>query len=435
MKKHLISYMKKLIKIFLPFIFSQTAKDTYLVMVANVVGGLTGLIFTILVARHLSVAGFGTFSSLMNLTLILASLVDFGMTQGTVNFIPAIILEKDESKIRHYIGNMLGVVLLASLLVIALLEFLPGKLAIKLGGTDNKTYLLVAGLSVLSLSLYSYFLGVFQAFKKFKLLSLIEIVFSLFRVLILWPLIFLGLTVDKALGTLIIGGLASFLIVLKFWPAKGIKLNFSLTTLKRIFQFSRWLWFVNMIINIYGKLDVLLLTALTSSLVVAKYAAASRLALVFPLAINSLNAVIAPRFASFSNDQANLSYVKKTLLMTLSLAFLFLIWLVIAQPLVIIVYGERYLESIELFRKLVLANIPLLITIPVTNSLIYFFKKPNLITLVSAIQLIVFGSLSWKLIPSFSGQAPIYGFFVANTLGAILIYGFWLKLHWERTHE
>ena len=427
--------MDKLITFFTRLAFSQTAKDTYLVMIANVVSGFSGLVFTILVARFLSVGEFGTFSSLINLSLILASLVDLGMTQGAVNFIPSLIIEKKDEKIRHYIGNMTGVILLAGLIALIGLQLLPGSLVIKLGGTDNRLYLLITGLTVIAVSFYGYFIGVFQAFKKFLPLSLTEIIFTLSRIGFLGLLIFWGLTIDRALATIILGALVSFLIVWRFWPHRGIKFNFSLTTLKKIFKFSRWLWLVNMIINVYGKLDVLFLTALTTNLVVAKYAAATRLALVFPLTVNSLNAVIAPRFASFSDKQANLSYVKKSGILSLALAGGFLLWVVLAQPLVLMVYGWRYIESIGLFRGLVIANIPLLLTIPATNSLIYFFKKPNLITIVSAMQLGVFAVLNGILIPHLSAQAPIYAFLVANLLGLGLIYILWFKWQFLRNER
>ena len=80
---------------------SQTAKDTFLVMIANAANGLTGLALGMLIARHLTVAGFGTFSSLMNLTLILVAIVDLGMAQGVVNFISSFAARKKDQKIQR----------------------------------------------------------------------------------------------------------------------------------------------------------------------------------------------------------------------------------------------------------------------------------------------------------------------------------------------
>ena len=415
--------------------FSQTAKDTYLVMVANVVNGITGLLFTVLVARFLSVAEFGTFSSLLNLTLIVVSLVDLGMTQGVVNFLPPFIDRGQEKKVKHYLGNMVGTVGLLAVAAAVALLLLPANWVIKIAGSDNRIYLLLAGLGIIGASLHLYFLGVFQAFKKFFAWSATEIVLAIVRVVWVAGLVLTGLTIGKALSGLIIGALTSFIMIWRFWPAGKIHLQLSLKTIKKVFRFSRWLWFVNMIISVYGRMDVLLLTAMTSSVIVGQYAAAARLALVFPLAVNSLNAVVAPRFASFPDLDSMLSYTKKALLLVLAVAGGLAMFLVLAKPIISVVYGSRYLSAVPLFQGLVLANLPLIITIPATNSLVYFFKRPQVVTGISFMQLLVMSSLTWGLVPHLVGQAPVLGFTVANGLGLVLMYGFWTRFYLRRRHE
>lgn len=421
--------MRRLFDLGKKLAFSQTAKDTYLVMTANVVNGITGLLFTVLVARFLTVSEFGTFSSLLNLTLIVVSLVDLGMTQGVVNFLPPFLDKGQEAKVKHYLGNMIGVVGVMAISASLILFLMPSGWVVKIAGTSNRIYLGLTTLGIIGLSLHLYILGVFQAYKKFLAWSLTEIALAVARVVSVAVLVLAGLTVGKAVSGLIFGILASFLIIWWFWPAGRVRVQFSLTTLKKIFRFSRWLWFVNMIINVYGKMDVLLLTALTSSVIVGQYAAAARLALVFPLAVNSLNAVVAPRFASFPDVGSMISYVKKAGLLVLGVAGGLAIFLFLAKPIILLVYGSRYLSAVPLFQGLVLANLPLILTIPATNSLVYFFKRPQIVTGISAFQLVVMAVLSWGLIPHLVGQAPVLGFMVANGLGFVLMYGFWLRFY------
>jgi O-antigen/teichoic acid export membrane protein len=427
--------MKRFITLGKKLAFSQTAKDTYLVMTANVVNGITGLLFTVLVARFLTVAEFGTFSSLLNLTLIVVGLADLGMTQGVVNFLPPFLDKGQEAKVKHYLGNMLGTVGLMAVSASLILFVLPGGWVMKIAGTSNRIYLGLAILGITGLSLHLYILGVFQAYKKFLAWSLTEIALAVVRVISVAILVFKGLTVGKAVSGLIFGVLASFLVIWRFWPAGRIHVQFSFATLRKIFRFSRWLWFVNMIINVYGRMDVLLLTALTSSVIVGQYAAAARLALVFPLAVNSLNAVVAPRFASFPDVSSMVSYSKKAGLLVLGIASGLAVFFFLAKPIILVVYGSRYLSAVPLFQGLVLANLPLVLTIPATNGLVYFFKRPQIVTGISAFQLTVMAVLTWVFIPHLIGQAPVLGFTVANGLGLVLMYGFWWRFYLRSKHE
>ena len=414
---------------------SQTAKDTFLVMIANATNGFTGLALGMLIARHLTVAGFGTFSSLMNLTLILVAIVDLGMAQGVVNFVSSFAARKKDQKIQKYLSNMICVVLSLGVIVTILLQLTPGRLIFKLAGTSNRLYLLLAGLAVITFSLYPFFLGVFQTFRKFLARTVIELTFDASRIVFLGLLILTTLTIDKAFLAYVLGALVGFIVIWRFWPTVKVKLGFSLKTFKDIFQFTRWLWLVNMIINVYGKIDVLILTALTSSLIVGQYAAAARLALVFPMAANALNAVVSPRFASFGDKQSATKYIKKTFILTLGVTFALAAFFLIAKPLILTIYGSRYLESVSLFKGLVLANIPFLLALPATNCLVYFSKKPSLITGVSFLQLIVMVVITWILMPSLKAFAPIYGFFAANILGLTLIYLLLFKFHFQKERQ
>lgn len=421
--------MRKIINSGFRLFFTQTARDTFLVMIANAANGLTGLVLAILIARNLTVADFGTFSSLMNLILILIAIVDLGMTQTVVNFVAAFFARKEQEKIGKYIGNMISILLVLGIFILLFLQLLPEAMIAKVSGTDNRFYLFLAGLAVIALSLYPYFLGVFQAFRKFLSRTIIEIIFDCLRLGFLGLMILAGLTLGKSIMVYILGAVLAFILIWRLFPYKKIKFNLSLKILKDIFQFSRWLWLVNMIINVYGKMDVLVLTALTSSFVVGQYAAAARLALVFPMATNALNAVVAPRFASFGEKKVNLSYMKKTLLLSLATATVLMGFAVIAKPMVLFIYGARYTETADLFKWLVLVNFPLFLTIPAANSIVYFFQKPSVITGISLLQLMLMAGLTLYLTPLHRAYAPIYGFAVANLLGAIMVYFFFFRLN------
>lgn len=77
---------------------SQTAKDTYILFVGNIAAAFLGFIFTLIVARALSVEDFGILSAATNLIIIVASFTDLGISSGLVNFASGAFARGDEKK-------------------------------------------------------------------------------------------------------------------------------------------------------------------------------------------------------------------------------------------------------------------------------------------------------------------------------------------------
>ncbi len=82
---------------------SATAKDTYILFVGNLASAFLGFLFTLLIARALSVAEFGIFSAAANLIVIIVSVSDIGISSGLINFVASFWTKGKKNKANQYI--------------------------------------------------------------------------------------------------------------------------------------------------------------------------------------------------------------------------------------------------------------------------------------------------------------------------------------------
>jgi len=90
-----MNFVKNYIKKTKLLIFSATAKDTYILFSGNLLSAFLGFIYTLVVARSLSVSDFGIFSAAVNLVVILTSITDLGISTGAVNFVAEYFHKKE----------------------------------------------------------------------------------------------------------------------------------------------------------------------------------------------------------------------------------------------------------------------------------------------------------------------------------------------------
>jgi len=86
----------------------------------------------------------------------------------------------------------------------------------------------------------------------------------------------------------------------------------------------------------------------------------------------------------------------------------------LALPIISLVYGEKYLESVSVFRYLILAMIPFLFTIISNSALVYAFNQLDYYTKMVAIQTTIIVVVDLLLIPRLGYNAPAIALFTSN---------------------
>lgn len=410
---------------------SSTAKDTYILFGGNLLSAFLGFLFTLFAARGLSIAVFGIFSAINNLVYIISSVSDIGVSAGLVKFVASFNAKGNRKAAREYIKASLIVRLITvaalSILVIVFAPYVTQKfLAI-----DNVSvaYWVVA-LSV-GLLFSAFFPLILQAYKRFTSSVIVDMVFGATRVITLFLLLALGgLTLGKVLGSFMVGmvaaGLAGFLLVgKKFLKSSPKKIVYS-----KLLRFSGWVGVNRVISSISGRLDIQMLAVISGATVTGVYSISSRLALFLVVLTSSFSAVLAPRLSAYEDKEKEKRYIVKATLAIIPMVIGIVVWIAFAEPFILILFGEKYISAVPVFRALAAGMIPFLLTAPSVSAIIYAMKKPVYIGAFSFFQLAAIFLLNLMLIPKYGPLGPTITFGFVHIVLAIYTWVIVIRYYW-----
>jgi O-antigen/teichoic acid export membrane protein len=412
---------------------SATAKDTYILFIGNVISAFLGFLFTLIIARAISVSDFGIFSAANNLIVILTSVADLGISSGIITFV-AEALSKDDKEEAGRLVKSSFIIKTAILVVVAIplvifSSFISKRL---LASSDPKVSLWVAVITVGFIS-GNFFPYVLQAERKFLQAVLIDLVQMIPKVII--PLVFVftgGLTLNRIFLafslSLIPPLLAGFRFIgTGFFNAKTYKKTYS-----KLFKYAGWIGVNRVISAISGRLDIQMLAVMTGATITGLYSIPSRLASFVIVLASSFSAVLAPRFSSFRSREVERKYLIKATLAMLPIIGGVILWILIAEPFMLLLFGTKYLPAVPAFKALTASMIPYLVAIPSTTAIIYGMKKTMYIGAYSFFQLAVIFLLNLILIPKFGVIGPTISYAVVNSILALYSWVIVYRYYWRQ---
>jgi O-antigen/teichoic acid export membrane protein len=186
---------------------------------------------------------------------------------------------------------------------------------------------------------------------------------------------------------------------------------------------------------IAGKLDVLLLVSLSGPTEAGIYALAAKIIAIYPLLSGSFSNVIAPRLSAISQKNELWAFIKKVIAGTFFFISTVFFMIIVAEPFIRILFGEKFSESIPVFRLLLVSMIFFVGSVPSVSVAIYYLKKPWILTVNSVIQVVIVFVGNILTIPIYGRFAPAYVSIVAFGftwfLTSMLSFSY-LKKHHER---
>lgn len=398
---------------------TQTIKDGFLMGLGTFFTALFGFLFTILMARTLSPEKFGIFSALTSLLAIIYSLGDLGVGPAIINLLPR--QPNQEIKIistSFWFQYLVGLVLAVLLWVLAGFShsLIPGSL-------PGHFYLI--GSLVFNYILIGWAQSVLTAKRDFLRISLSQIIDSSLKIGLAYYLYtHSGLSISMALAANALAvSLALFLIFSK--DLIVVPLKFDKKVFQQMFHFSKWIAISRFFSVLNSKIDIIMLNLLSSSFQAGIYAAASRVTLLFAITVSSLGSVVNPRFSKFETKKDFRVYTKKLLYLISGLAVLLLITVLLADKIIILVFGQDFLQSIRVFQYLSLSMVPFLYSIIFTGALLYTFQNSAYYAYLTFLNIFIIFVVNAIGIPQFGVMAPVFGLFLANIvcllLGAIKV--------------
>ena len=382
---------------------TATFKQSQITTIGTFVNGILGAFFYILLARFLGPSDFGLLSvSIVTLTLI-SDISDLGTNTGLIRFVSSSLTENKDKGLK-FLKLSLEIKAFVWLIILALGIYLSPFIADKIFNKVELTQSLrLVMIGVGGALFFSFTTSSLQAFQKYFTWSLVNIITNLLRLVFIILLLLLStLTLTNSLIVYIIFPFFGFSLALFFLPFKNILLaknEFSVSG--EFFKYNIWVALFTLIAAISSRLDTFLNVRLLSNQEVGIYAAANQLVQVVPQLIGALGIVAAPKFAGFQNKNQMLVYFKKFQLMVLGISVLGLLGIPMAFYSIPILYGINYISTIIPFVILLLAMLIFLISIPLHNSIIFYFGKPQIFVWVSIGHLLIISFVGYHMILRF----------------------------------
>lgn len=403
-------------------VLSKTAKDGGIVFLGNAVSSVLGIIFTILAARFLGPAGWGLVAGVGNLIPIIVALADLGLGAAVFQYTAGKWGTNEEDKARRVYGTALAIRVVTVTTVSIFIILFSSWLAKFLFNSQDPALIFLTALGFLGVALLDFQIFSIEAKQKWVLAAVFISLTNVFRVGFLLFLIWAGqANIFSVLvsfsGSSLIAFLASTLFLFNVPRLHAGWQEF----LKKSSSFSAWMGGNKIVSVLASRIDILILIQLAGAHEAGIYGAANRLAMGVPLILGSFATVLAARFASLKNKRETIDFFKKAF----GLSFVIVIGLIggiIITPLIIALLGPEYARSKEVLHWLFVAMIPFALSVPSVNLLIYHFKKPRIITLLSLVQLLTTVTSLYLYVPLLGVFAAVWALGISNILILLVTY-------------
>lgn len=382
---------------------TATFRQSSITFSATVLNGALGALFYMVVARILGPVEFGLFTvSIVILTLI-SDISDIGTSTGLVRFVSQ-NLAINKEKAFKFLKLSLEIKFIAWVISATLIFLFSQTVAVNIFHNTALIFpLKLVAIGAGGALLFSFATSSLQAFQKYFFWSGINIFTNLLRLMLVIIISFVFvLNVNNVLFIYILFPFSGFLITLLFLPFKRIiqsKDEFSLS--KELFKYNIPVAVFSVIAAFSARLDTFLTASLLSPKDVGIYGAATQLTQVVPQLVAALGLVAAPKFSSFQNTDQMLAYLKKFQLLVSALFILGMFSIPLLTFAISIIYGGAYNDAVVPFIFLFIAMLVFLFSVPVHNSVIYYFGRPDVFIWVSAGHLFLIGGMGYFMIKNF----------------------------------
>lgn len=403
---------------------NKTANDSMLVLFGNLVSQTLSLVVAIVVSRILSVADYGVYSILNNISSFVQDMADMGMNSSITRFVAQFRACDDKHKENQIIYYSLKRKSMNTIIVFTIL-ILFAKLISFYWLQDESKYLYVYLIAVTcSFSLFvSAFRSILQGRLEFKKYVISVIVWS-----IVWAglIILMALTNKLTVSSSIMAGAASGAISLVLC-INLVKLNVKdllqskiiESDIKRLFNnFGNWMMLWALFAILQSKLDIFMLAFFTTTEEVSYYDIASKVIKPLLMVVSAYAQVLNPQFASIEKTKIK-KRIKSVSKFIAFISVVIILAIFFVEPAIKLFFGNRYDNSILPAQLLLFAIIFYVWTVPF-NSALYALNKPYIFTLGALLGLIVTAVGDYWMLNKYGAVGAALTYILAQIVGLIL---------------
>lgn len=410
-------------------IFSQTAKNTYAVFFGNVLSAFFSFLFTIFLVRRMSLHEFGYFSALLSLMLLMTELSDIGIGQSLSSFLPP--LEKNPNKLfiflKAAIISQFTIAFIITFLIIFGSKFISNLL---FHTPIFSNFVILTGISIFCSVIATFVIYVLSARKKFTKVSFLTTLGSLLRfVFIILIVFFSSVNLPNSIYAQTSSIVLYMIIALMVLDFPFTQFPINKIDIKKLLYFAYLLGLARIFTGIAYRLDILMLVSLKGGTEAGIYSTAAKVTSLYPMMVGSFLMVIAPRLSLITSKIDLKKYTFKIIIGTLGLITTILIMLIIANPFMLLLFGQKTLPAVPIFRLLLISMVFFVASIPPVALAIFHFKKPYILTVNSIIQLVIVLIGNFLMIPVLGGIGAalslIFAYGLTFVITSLMTFSYW----------
>ncbi len=407
---------------------SQLVKHLTLVFAGNIFAAGLGFIAVLIISRGLSVSDYGLFNIAISVILIAPQLAGLGMGTSMIRFTSSYLSIDKTAEAVAVLRVTLYVRLITSFIIAVIIFNTANFLSSRVFHNIDLTPLLkLTAFGVPVVAIFNYLKSVlftYQSFKKYVLLKLLVDFAKLSTVVVL--ILYLKMIVFYAVAVFTIIPLLG--VLLGFWQIRDkifSKRNPVKNITNRLLSYSKWTFTSIVCRLLFPHIGIFMLANMLSSKDAGIYGLALNLTYIFPILIASLRSVLLPEVSRFKERAQFEKYIKGSLKISLYLVAFIIPFLFLSEKIILLLFGPRYFDSVNIFNWLLLSYISVAIGSTIRTAL-YSMNRPHTVALVDLFRVTTMVSGCYFLIPFLGVLAPAVLSLVINigALGFLILYVF-----------
>ena len=388
------------------------ARNTAFLLVATLFTNLAAFVWNVYLARYLGTAGFGILSTALALTGIFSILADLGI--GT--YITREIA-RNPGGAGELVAAGLGNRIILSCIVFVLILLFP--LTGLYSGTAAAVIVFIAGYMLLG-SFSSFFNSIFQGFQRMEYQTVWNILNSLFILVGVLAVVWLGGSVVQVAVAYLIAAALSLVYSAATFTRRFFTpgLSFSRDMIREAIPFG----ITSVFSLIYFWIDSVMLSLMKGDVSVGLYNAPYRLLTVIASLYGVYLTAVFPvmsRFHVESEDSLRFTYMRSLkYLIIIAVPLIFTVF-TLAGPLIELIFSAKYLESVPALRVLIIATAFMFIN-GVSSSLLGSANRQITVTRITGVAALFNVTLNLALIPRFDFMGASVATVITEALMTLL---------------
>ena len=393
-----------------------------LVYVGKMARALLGFLVLLAAARWLGPEAFGLLSFFIAIMIIGNNLLGDGLDPGIVRFY-AEYVRSDADAAQRLVRTAFTFRLMLGVPVVLLAIALGDRVGMAVFGDAAYSKPFTIGvLGAFAAALWGLMLSIFQAKESFLAYSILTPMVNAFRVLTIPVLILISqFHLDALMWLHVVFFLAGAVCCGWYLRSELTPLFVNSEDLRVLLRFSKWTLLASFAYILQGYLGVPAISYFSTAEAAGIYAASIALLTVIDQVTIAVLTVQLPAVSRLTKREEYVRYIRRYVpRFTLLALVLAPIMLLFAKPLVLLVYGPEYDESIIVFRILLLGFLATLVTHPL-YLIFYSMNRPNLYALTTTAGLLVWLAAAIYLIPGDPTQGAAWAMLAARLVQALII--------------